>query len=73
VLAACSDDKTVKLFDISELPAKTPKLIQTFQTAHTAGILSLSFSSDNLLLASAGNDKHMIIYSFSEKNEINNN
>jgi len=73
VLAACSEDKTVKLFDISELPAQTPKLIQTFQTAHTAGINSLSFSNDNLLLASAGTDKLLIVYSFSDKNEIKNN
>jgi len=73
VLTACSRDKTVKLFDISELPAKTPKLVQAFQTAHTADIMSLSFSSDNLLLSSAGEDKNLIVYSFSEKNKINNN
>jgi len=72
VLAACSEDNTLKLFDISELSAKTLKLIQAFQTAHTAGIASLSFSSDNLLLASAGDDKHLIVYCFSEKNKINN-
>jgi len=29
VLAACSWDKTLKLFDISELPKKLPKMIQT--------------------------------------------
>jgi len=73
MLAACSEDITVKLFDISELPAETPKLIQALQAAHTAGIISLSFSSDDLLLASAGRDKDLIVYFFSEKNKINNN
>jgi len=72
-LTACSDDKNIKLFDISELPAITPKLIQVPKSEHTNSVYSISFSSDNFLLASAGTDKQLIIYSFSEKNNSNIN
>lgn len=40
---------------------------------HNSCINSLSFSSDNLMFASAGNDKQLIIYYFSEKNNFNKN
>lgn len=70
VIAVCSNDKTV-LFDISELPDKAPKLIQTPQQVHPNCIETLSFSSDNLLLASAGKDTSLIICKVIE--QINNN
>jgi len=65
MMAACSNDLTVKIFDISELSLKEPKLIQTITTKHMSvddllsndGVLSISISSDNFLLASAGADK----------------
>lgn len=56
-MAACSVDYKIKLFDISELPDKSPQMIQDLEPMHTDFINTLSFSSDNMLLASAGNDK----------------
>jgi len=69
-LAVCSNDKTIKFFDISELPNKTPTLIQSISTTHSSCIFSIAFSSDNLLFASAG-DKTLILYSI-ESNLKNN-
>jgi len=71
VLAACSSDKTIKLFDISELSTKSPQMIQSVSTTHTSYINSIGFSSDNMLFASAGNDKTLILYSV-YSNYINN-
>lgn len=56
MLVACTYDKILKLFDISELPTKLPKTIQAIESLHTDYIRAISFSSDNLLHASAGND-----------------
>lgn len=62
MLVICSEDKTLKLFDISELPTKLPKTIQVLESLHTHGILTIGFSSDNFILASAGYDKQVIVY-----------
>jgi len=63
VLAVCSSDKAIKLFDISELPTTIPSLIQSISNPHTSEIFSIGFSSDNMLFASAGADKTLILYS----------
>jgi len=63
VLAVCSTDKTIKLFDISELPGATPKLVQSISNSQNSNIVSISFSSDNVLFASVGNDKALTLYS----------
>jgi len=72
VLAVCSGDKTIKLFDISELPTTIPSLVQSISNPHTNEILSIGFSSDNVLFASAGYDKTLILYSV-QSNDNNQN
>jgi len=63
VLAVCSDDTTIKLFDISEIPTTTPKLIQSISNTHQEEIISICFSSDNMLFTSVGSDQALILYS----------
>src|SRR5262245_17008240 len=55
VLASCSRDKTVKLWD----PA-TGELKRTL-TEHTADVYDVTFSPKGDLLASAGKDKTIVI------------
>jgi len=71
MLAVCSY-KTIKLFDISELSTKIPELIQSIFNTHTDEILTIGFSSDNVLFASAGSDKALILY-YIQSNDNNQN
>lgn len=60
MLALCSADKTIKLFDISQLSNKNPnssvRLLVSSTNQHSSGINSIAFSTDSQLMASVGED-----------------
>jgi len=64
MLAACSEDNTIRLIDFTEFPEKEPIKVQTIYTTHSMSTNSISFSSDNMLFVSAGNDGALNIFTF---------
>jgi len=66
ILGCCSGkaDRKIKLFDMSELLLlnNKPTEICCVQTEHSVGILSLSFSDDNLLCCSVSADKSLSLF-----------
>lgn len=65
ILGCCSgkDDRKIKLFDISNLQLTSmPTEIYNYQTEHSSGISSLSFSEDNLLCCTVSYDKSLSLF-----------
>lgn len=73
MLAVGSEDKSIKIFDISQLiqiqnsdipknASSTISMLSESKNLHSKWIQSIAFSTDDLLLASAGYDHQLIIY-----------
>ncbi|KAG5791239.1 hypothetical protein H9Q69_009720 [Fusarium xylarioides] len=59
LVATASDDRTVRLWDISQRGDKKP--VRVF-SGHSDYVFSVAFSLDDSLLASAGDDRHVCVW-----------
>jgi WD40 repeat protein len=62
--------KIAGTLDLWDLSANPPKLSQTVDQAHSSAILTLAFSPDSKLLASAGGDRKIVIWDMAQPGNI---